>query len=182
MPNTQAAINIKLLVCDVDGTLTDGTIFYGDGGIESKGFSVKDGLGIRLAIDNGLDIVWLTGRSSTAVARRAQELGVVVAQGEGNKDTGLREIAVAHHLLLEEIAYIGDDLNDIPALTLAGLPMAVADSAPQVLDIAAYVTTTAGGRGAVREAIEFILAAQGRLEESATNFVNRLTLGDESGQ
>ena len=182
MANTQAAINTKMLVCDVDGTLTDGTIFYSDGNIESKGFSVKDGLGIRLAIDNGLNIVWLTGRSSAAVARRAQELGVEVAQGASNKDTGLREIAVEHHLLLEEIAYIGDDLNDIPALAIAGLPIAVAGSATQVLDIAAYVTTTEGGKGAVREAIEFILEAQGRLDESANNFVNRLTLGDESGQ
>ncbi len=182
MSDTEAAQNIKMLVCDVDGTLTDGTIYYSDGGVESKAFSVKDGLGIRLAIESGLAIVWLTGRSSAAVARRAQELGVEVTQGASNKDTGLREIAVAHHLLLEEIAYIGDDLNDIPALAIAGLPIAVAGSAAQVLDITAYVTTSEGGKGAVREAIEFILDAQGRLQESATNFVNRLTLGDESGQ
>lgn len=182
MPYTQAAQNIKMLVCDVDGTLTDGSIYYGDGGVESKAFSVKDGLGIRLAIESGLDVVWLTGRNSAAVARRAAELGVEVAQGAGNKDTGLREIAVAHQLLLEEIAYIGDDLNDIPALAIAGLPIAVAGSADPVIALALHVTTAPGGYGAVREAIERILAAQGILKTSEEAFVSRLTMDGESGQ
>ncbi|HEY3379043.1 MAG TPA: HAD hydrolase family protein [Armatimonadota bacterium] len=169
---------IKLLVSDVDGVLTDGTIIYGNGGTELKGFNIKDGLAMKLAGWNDLPVVWLTGRCSEAVARRAAELDVAVFQGAQNKDVGLRALAQERGLALAEIAYIGDDLNDIPALRLAGLPLAVADAAPEVKALAGYVTHAVGGQGAIREVIEYILGAQGRWERAVETYIDRICAGD----
>ena len=168
---------ITLLVCDVDGVLTDGTVIYGDGQQEYKAFNIKDGLAMRLAGWNGLPVVWLTGRSSEAVERRAAELAVQVVQGAADKEAGLRAIAGERGLALSEIAYIGDDLNDLPALRLAGLPIAVADAAPEVRALAAYITRQPGGHGAVREAIELILHGQGRWEAAVENFLAHVKAG-----
>ena len=165
---------IKMLVSDVDGVLTEGTIYYGAADIEMKAFNIKDGLGIRLAGWAGLPVVWLTGRCSDAVRRRAAELQVPVQQGVGDKAAGLRAIAAAHGCTLEEIAYLADDLNDLPALRLAGFPVAVADAVPEVRAIAAYTTQAPGGRGAMREVIEYILRAQGRWEGAVATFLERV--------
>lgn len=173
----QSIQRIKLLVCDVDGVLTNGTIIYSSGQTETKAFNIKDGLAMKLAGWNDLPIVWLTGRCSEAVTRRAAELDVQLFQGEGNKDAGLRAIAHERGLTLDEIAYIGDDLNDLPALRIAGLPVAVADAAPEVIARAAYVTKALGGHGAVRELIERILRDQGRWERAVDTYIDRICTG-----
>jgi len=170
----QLAQQIKVLVCDVDGVLTDGAIIYGNGGSELKAFNSRDGLAIKLAGLSGLPVVWLTGRSSEAVARRGRELDARVWQGVAEKAAGLRRIADDLGITLAEIAYIGDDLNDLPALRLAGLPIAVADAMPEVIDAAAFVTNASGGRGAVREAIELILHCQQRWDAAVETFLAHL--------
>lgn len=166
--------SIKLLVCDVDGVLTDGTVLYGSGGVELKAFNIKDGLAMRLAAWNDLPVIWLTGRTSEAVARRAAELDVQVCQGAANKDAGLRQLARERGVELQDIAYIGDDLNDVPALRLAGLPVTVADAVAEVKQLAAYITQAPGGRGAIREIIEVILRGQHRWDAAVETYIQRI--------
>jgi 3-deoxy-D-manno-octulosonate 8-phosphate phosphatase (KDO 8-P phosphatase) len=172
---------IHALVCDVDGVLTDGSVFYGDNDVELKAFNIKDGLGMRLAGWSGLPVYWLTGRCSPVVERRAAELGVTVRQGVQEKGRGLRALAADAGLALDEIAYIGDDLNDAPALRLAGLPVAVADAVSDIQALAVYVTRAPGGRGAVRELIELLLRGQGRWEAAQAAFFAHLE-GAQNGQ
>ena len=168
---------VKLLVCDVDGVLTDSSIIYGSGNMEMKVFNIKDGLAMKLAGWSNLPIVWLTGRSSDAVTRRAADLDIQVYQGAADKDAGLRLLARDMGLSLREIAYIGDDLNDIPALRLAGLPIAVADAVPEVRELASYITQAPGGHGAIRETIELILRGQNRWEAAIQLYLTRLSGG-----
>lgn len=180
VPQTVVA-GIRMLVCDVDGVLTDGTISYGSNNLEIKSFNIKDGLAMKLAGWNQLPVAWLTGRSSDAVARRAAELDVHLYQGAADKETGLLQLAQEVGLAAGEIAYIGDDLNDLPALRLVGLAIAVADAAPEVIACADHVTSAPGGRGAVREAIELILRGQGRWEAAIETYLARLR-GRQAGQ
>jgi 3-deoxy-D-manno-octulosonate 8-phosphate phosphatase (KDO 8-P phosphatase) len=173
---------IRLFASDVDGVLTDASIIYGDDQLELKAFSARDGLAMRLATWCSFPVAWVTGRTSAAVARRARELGVEVVQGAGDKAADLRALAEAHGIALDEIAFIGDDLNDLPALRVAGLPLAVADAAPEVLALAAHVTSAAGGRGAVREAIELIFRAQDCWDASVESYLARLAEAHGSRQ
>jgi 3-deoxy-D-manno-octulosonate 8-phosphate phosphatase (KDO 8-P phosphatase) len=161
----------KLLACDVDGVLTDGGITYATGNIETKEFSIKDGLGIRLMNICQFPVVWVAKRMSDAVTRRAAELNVVAYQGTANKEAVLRRIAEERGITLEEITYIGDDVDDLPALRVAGVPIAVADAVKVVRDAAVYVTEIPGGYGAVREVIELLLDAQGRLDEAMERYL-----------
>jgi 3-deoxy-D-manno-octulosonate 8-phosphate phosphatase (KDO 8-P phosphatase) len=174
MVATERVAKIKLIVCDVVGVLTDGAVVYGTSNAECKAFNVKDGLGIKLASWNNLPVVLLTARHCEAVARRAAELSVQVVQGVTDKDAGLRNVARERALALDEIAYIGDDLNDLPAMRLAGMPVAVADAVEEVKAAALHVTDTRGGRGAVREVIELILKGQGRWEAAVELYLARL--------
>jgi 3-deoxy-D-manno-octulosonate 8-phosphate phosphatase (KDO 8-P phosphatase) len=152
---------IEVLICDVDGTLTDGSVTFTSDGSELKTFNVHDGLGIALALRNGLDIVFMTGRQSEMVTRRAKELGVkTVLQGIANKRDAIDSLISAKNLSFEAIAYIGDDLNDIPAMQRVGLVFAVQDANEYVCRQATIVLNKCGGRGAVREAIELILDAK----------------------
>lgn len=172
---------IRLLVSDIDGVLTDGTLLYGTDNLESKAFDIKDGLGLRLATWAGFPVAWLSGRRSDAVTRRADELGVRLYEGVANKDAGLRQVATDHGVELTEIAYVGDDLNDLPALALAGLPIAVADAVPEVKAAAAYVTSAPGGHGALREVVELLLRGQGRWGAAKAIYLEHL-LGAKTGQ
>ena len=172
-PEQQVA-GIKLLACDVDGVLTDGTIIYGSGNLELKAFNIKDGIAMKLAWSAKFPVVWITGRRSEAVSRRADELNVHVYQGMGDKNAALRAVADEYGMHPEEIAYVGDDLNDIPAMCIAGFPVAVADAAAEVIDLAAYVTRAPGGRGAIREVIELIFKAQGRWEGAIASYQSHL--------
>jgi 3-deoxy-D-manno-octulosonate 8-phosphate phosphatase (KDO 8-P phosphatase) len=182
MVETAQLAQVKLLVCDVDGVLTDGAVIYGSGTVELKVFSVKDGLATTLAGWSGLPVVWLTGRASEAVARRADELGVHVYQSARDKGAGVRRVADEHAVPLSDIAYLGDDLNDLPALRLVGLPLAVADAAPEVAAIAHFVTSAPGGHGAVREVIEYILRGQHRWDAAVHTYLENLRTVTMPGQ
>lgn len=165
------AKNIKLLVLDVDGVLTDGRIYYGNSGEELKSFSIKDGLGIKMLQHGGVDVAVITGRQSEIVARRTSELNIVdVIQGREDKQTALQELCDKRKIDLHNCAYMGDDLPDLSAIASAGLGLTVADAAGPVLDAADWQSPSCGGDGAVREACEFILDAQGSLESTLANY------------
>jgi 3-deoxy-D-manno-octulosonate 8-phosphate phosphatase (KDO 8-P phosphatase) len=173
---------IKLLAMDVDGVLTDGSMILGSKG-EVKVFDAHDGLGITLALESGLEIAWITGNNSESVAKRAEALGVTnLFLGARYKSVAIGEIARQKGLKLTEIAYIGDDLNDLPALEAVGAAFAVANASAEAKAAADFVTDKSGGHGAVREAIEMILKAQGRWEEGVQLFLARLQREQESGQ
>lgn len=161
------ALSIRLLLLDVDGVLTDGRIYYSEKGDELKAFNIQDGLGIKLLQRQGIAVGIITGRSSCLLARRATELGIDrVIQGREDKRAALDELLVDHPLPLEAVAFMGDDLPDLPVMRSVGLALTVADCASAVVDIAHWQASRRGGEGAVREAAEFILAAQGKLNDA----------------
>lgn len=165
------AKKIRLLLMDVDGTLTNGTVClqgFPDGSVaEMKVFNAHDGAGVKLASIVGLRSGVITGRNSPAVTQRAQEMGVeFVFQGQAQKTSAYEEILRRAGVKDEEVAYLGDDLPDLPLLERVGLAVAVADAAVEVKRAAHYVTRAKGGEGAAREVVELILKAQGRWEES----------------
>lgn len=158
--------HVRMIAMDVDGVLTDGRLHLTAGGDEMKSFHVTDGLGIVLARKAGIAIVFITGRSSPAVARRARELGVEeLHQDVTDKAQILEEAMRRHGVEKRECAYIGDDVNDLPAFSVAGLRVAVANAHPYVRKAADFVTETAGGQGAVREVIDHILRKKGVLDK-----------------
>lgn len=165
MPSAQdLAKSIRLLLLDVDGVLTNGTITYDSAGNELKTFHIHDGLGIKLLQRNGVSVGIITGRNSPMVSRRANELGItLIIQGREDKGAALLDVQQETGLPLASIAYMGDDLPDIAAIRLAGLGIAPANATAYVQQHADWVTHRAGGNGAVREAAEFILDAQGLL-------------------
>lgn len=164
--------NIKLFIADVDGVLTDGGIVFDNQGIEIKRFHSRDGFGIKLWRRAGLHFGIITARDSQIVKIRAAELGIdVLRQGFENKLPVAREVFAELQLTPEQVAYIGDDLPDLAVMRRVGLPIAVADAVPEVRTGAAYVTHLRGGEGAVREAIELILKAQGRWEAIVANCI-----------
>lgn len=163
---------IRLLAMDVDGVLTDGTLYLSASGDEAKAFHVRDGMGIALALSAGLEVAFVTGRASDLVHRRAAELGVRhVLEGIRDKRAALIELAGRLGLEPAETAFVGDDLNDLPALSWCGLPVAVADAPRQVRAAAAWTTEAPGGRGALREVAERILEAQGKLDEAIERYL-----------
>jgi 3-deoxy-D-manno-octulosonate 8-phosphate phosphatase (KDO 8-P phosphatase) len=169
---TARAKKIRVLITDVDGTLTDGHVWLlsrRDGtASEIKGFSAYDGAGLKMAHSAGIRTGFITGRESTAVAQRARECEVeFVYQGRATKIGALEEILAATGAVPAEVAYVGDDLPDLPVLQRVGFAVAVANAAPEAKEAAHYVTSRAGGEGAVREVIELILKAQGKWAEAA---------------
>lgn len=162
---------IKMFAMDVDGTLTDGAITIHDGE-QIKTFSVYDGMGIKLAMTCGIHVAWITLNPSVTVAERAKSLGVEdVYQNVRVKSEALRELADARGISLDEIAYIGDDLNDLPAFSVAGFKFAPANAVEEVKQRADIVTSKPGGSGAVREAVEMILKARGLWDDVVAGFV-----------
>lgn len=160
------AANIKLAVFDVDGVLTDGRLILGESGNEYKSFHVRDGHGLVMLLGTGCKIAVITARSSNIVAERMASLGIeYVYQGE--KDKGVRLLKLIDELGLEhhQVAYVGDDVIDLPAMIKVGLPIAVADAHPEVKNNAAWVTENRGGQGAVREICELIMRAQGTFDD-----------------
>ena len=151
---------IKMFIMDVDGTLTDGKIYIGPHGEVFKAFNTRDGLGIKLLSGKGVIPVVITGRHSEIVMARARELGIEeVYQGVEDKLTIYQKLVDKYKVSDEEVAFIGDDLNDLPLLNKVGLSFAVADAVWPVREKVDYVTKQRGGEGAVREAIEVILQA-----------------------
>jgi 3-deoxy-D-manno-octulosonate 8-phosphate phosphatase (KDO 8-P phosphatase) len=169
------ARKIKLFLMDVDGTLTDGGVCListtggsGDATVsEMKVFNAQDGQGLSLAHTMGIQTGFITGRSSPAVAKRAQELKVsFVYLGQAKKTQAFEECLQKAGVTEEEVAYLGDDLPDMPLASRAGLGVCVADGAPELKAICHFTTRKPGGRGAAREVVELILKAQGRWEEA----------------
>lgn len=165
-PNIRAKLEpIRLLILDVDGVLTDGTLFYTGDGEVFKNFNARDGLGIRLLVDNGFEVGIITGRSSDAVAVRCADLGVKrerIFLDSKDKDADLDAMLASLKLADHEFAAMGDDLPDLPMLGRAGFAFCPGDAAPEVAAVCDLVTGKAGGRGAVREAAEILLKAQGK--------------------
>ncbi|WP_433973988.1 KdsC family phosphatase [Tunturiibacter lichenicola] len=171
------ARKIKLFLMDVDGTLTDGgvclissTVVGGDGHSsvsEMKVFNAQDGQGLSLAHTMGIQTGFITGRSSPAVAKRAEELKVTfVCLGQAKKMQAYEDCMRKAGVTEDEVAYMGDDLPDIPLARRAGLSVCVADGVPELKAVCHYITQRVGGRGTAREVIELILKAQGRWEEA----------------
>ncbi|MEP6637354.1 MAG: HAD hydrolase family protein [Acidobacteriota bacterium] len=156
------ASRIKLLLMDCDGVLTDGRIWIFDKSDEQKGFHAHDGLGLELWHRAGLKSGIISGRRSSAVERRARELHMeFVRQGVENKIQAFEELLRLAGVAESEVAFIGDDLNDIPVLLRAELAVAVSDASEETRAVAHFVTQSAGGFGAVREVVEMILKVQG---------------------
>lgn len=169
---TASLQKIKLLALDVDGVLTDGTIYISPAGEVFKGFNAKDGMGISCALRNNLQIAVITGRQSPIVERRCEELGIkLFMQGVKDKRLALQKMAQELGLTREEIAYMGDDLNDIPAFKASGLNFVPTDGSIEVLAVADIITKAKGGCGAVREAITMILAAQDNWEQIVNSYL-----------
>jgi 3-deoxy-D-manno-octulosonate 8-phosphate phosphatase (KDO 8-P phosphatase) len=149
---------VRLLVTDVDGVLTDGTLYYGERGEVMKAFHVRDGLAVKLLARAGVEVAVISGRSSEPLARRMAELGVkMLLTGRDDKARALAEVLALAGVPGEDAAYVGDDVIDLPALRRAGLAISVADAHPLVRAEADWVTEAAGGRGALREIADAIL-------------------------
>lgn len=154
---------IRLLLLDVDGVLTDGRIVYDSNGCESKAFDVKDGHGLKLVQRAGIQVGIITGRQSEVVARRAAELGIeIVYQGAKDKSLPFNDILKNLSLTPEEVAYVGDDIVDLPVMRKVGFAATVADAVDDVKAFADMVAKRSGGRGAVREICDFLLRESGR--------------------
>ncbi len=167
----EKAKKIKLLICDIDGVFSDGSIYLGNEGEELKAFNTKDGYGIKALMQRGVEVAVITGRQSAIVEKRMTSLGVkYIYQGMETKAVGLAELTKDLGLTLQEIAFIGDDYPDIPAMQQVGLAVAVADAHPFVKQIAHYVTSTRGGKGAVRELTDLLIASQFGISALTENF------------
>jgi 3-deoxy-D-manno-octulosonate 8-phosphate phosphatase (KDO 8-P phosphatase) len=164
--NREKLQNIKLLLLDVDGVLTDGKIVYTDSGEQIKAFDVKDGHGLKLLMRSGAEVVLITGRESKVVLHRARDLGIQeVYQKITNKIEIYEKILKEKNLEDIQVGFVGDDLIDIPVLRRVGFSAAVEDAIPEVKEIVDYVTSKKGGEGAVREVCELLLKSQNKWEE-----------------
>jgi 3-deoxy-D-manno-octulosonate 8-phosphate phosphatase (KDO 8-P phosphatase) len=155
------ARRVRLLCVDVDGVLTDAGMYYGANGEVLKKFNTRDGMGLARVREAGMAVALISGEDSAIVHARAAKLKIDdVFSGVSNKRATIDDLCARKNLQLEEVAFIGDDLNDLPALECVGLACAVADAAEPVLAVAHYVTRRRGGDGAVREVCEFLIAAK----------------------
>jgi 3-deoxy-D-manno-octulosonate 8-phosphate phosphatase (KDO 8-P phosphatase) len=166
------AARIKVLLMDCDGVLTDGGLMLLENGDEQKTFNVRDGHGIVLLHRAGLKTGIITGRTSTATERRARDLGIsYLCQNSLDKIKGFEELLAAEGIPESEVAFVGDDVTDIPLMQRVELAVAVADAAEETIAAAHYVTVATGGHGAVREVAELILKAQGRWAELMARYL-----------
>lgn len=155
--------NIKMLVMDVDGTMTDGTVYYSKNGEELKRFSIRDGMGINLLIKGNIIPAIITSENSEIVTARAKKLGInYVVLGSRNKTQSLKELSESANIPLSDIAFIGDDINDLNVMKICGLSACPKDSVLAVKEIADFNCSYNGGKGAIRELIEMILLSQNK--------------------
>ncbi len=167
----EKAALIRLVIFDVDGVLTDGSLYVGNDGEELKAFYVRDGLGMKLLQATGVVIGIITAKTSRIVARRMEELDVrYVFQGQHDKLIAFKALCDELHLEPEQVAYVGDDIIDVPVMLEVGLAIAVGDADALVVDRAHWQTKSVGGRGAAREVCELIMQAQGSLSEQLSRF------------
>lgn len=174
MPVTYSSADpsaVRLLVLDVDGVMTDGRIWCDEAGNQIRGFCVQDGTAIRLWQRAGHIVAVVTAKNSSAVARRVKELDIRhYACGDENKLTGYLRVVREAGCEAREVCYVGDDVLDLPPMRQCGYPIAVANAVSEVRAIAAYTTVHRGGDGAVREAVEYVLRAQGRWDEAIRSY------------
>ena len=162
----EKAKKLKLLILDVDGVLTDGKLFFDNEGNEYKSFHARDGHGIKLLRQTGVEVAVISGRKSNSVALRMKNLGIMhVYQGYENKQAAFNEIIKNTGITSEQVAHVGDDLLDLPIMIRVGLAIAVCDANFAVKERADWCTTLPGGQGAVREVCDFIMQAQGHFDE-----------------
>lgn len=167
----EKAARVRLFLTDVDGVLTDGGIILDAAGVETKRFHVRDGHGIKMLQRSGVAVGIVTGRTSEVVAIRARELGIgIVRQGVYDKTSAWREILSETGIPAEDTAYVGDDIVDLPLLREVGFSAAPSDAEPYVLEAVDYVSARAGGNGAVREIVEFLLRANGSWNAVAAKY------------
>lgn len=155
------ANKVKLVVFDVDGVMTDGTLTFDENGVEYKSYNVKDGLGVIMLSRSGIIPAIITARNNGTVVHRARVLGITeLYQGQKNKIVALDELIEKYKLSYEEVAYMGDDLPDLCILEKVGLPCCPADAVEEVLAVSKFISTKGGGKGAVRELTNFILKSK----------------------
>jgi len=172
VPARAIAAEVRMLALDVDGVMTDGRLWYGAEGEVLKAFHVRDGLGIRLLMHEGVDVAIISARRAPALDRRIRDLGIAhVFVGRDDKESALDEILETLRVPATQIAYVGDDILDLPVMRRIGLPIAVADAHPLVREEAAWVTSLPGGTGAVREVADALLHARGRLREASESLL-----------
>lgn len=166
------AKKIKVLIFDVDGVLTDGSLIVDDNGIEYKAFFSKDGLGIKLLKETGIEVAVITARTSNVVIHRMKNLGIThIYQGQLDKLPAFDSILEKLNLTAEQAAYVGDDVIDLPVILKAGLAVTVDDAHPLVKQYAHWQTPNRGGRGAARDVCELIMQAQGTLESRLDKYL-----------
>ena len=171
--------NIKLLVLDVDGVMTNGGLTIGDDGQEYKTFHAHDGLGMKLLKASGVEMAIITGRTSNVVKKRAESTGVAhFYQGAEDKLAAFNDLVSKSGLQANQCAFMGDDVVDLPPMLKCGLALAVPDSPTLVLNYAHYVTTKAGGHGAVREVCELIMQAQGTFDAQMAQFLTQASISN----
>jgi 3-deoxy-D-manno-octulosonate 8-phosphate phosphatase (KDO 8-P phosphatase) len=172
--NDSSIANVKLLLMDVDGVLTKGDIIYGSGKMEIKVFNIQDGMGITLAKAAGLQVGVITGRTCEAVQRRCSELGFdIILQNCPDKMEGYQAIKQKFGYADDEIAYIGDDIQDLPVLQRVGIPLCVGNGVDEVKKFCVFIATQHGGEGAVREIIEWILNRQNSKKDAVKNVLKQ---------
>ncbi len=168
----EKAARIRLLALDVDGVLTDGRLYFAEDGQELKTFDTQDGHGIKMLQHAGIEVAIITGRTTQLVQRRAGNLGIRhLLQGREDKLVALRELIAELGVALDEVAYVGDDWPDLPAILAAGFGVAVANAHSELRARADHVTTLAGGRGAVREVCDLLLNAQDRYQDALAPYL-----------
>ena len=168
----EKAAQIKLVIFDVDGVLTDGSLFLGDDGLEYKAFNSHDGHGMKMLQQSGVDIAIITGRTSKVVEIRMASLGINhVYQGQLDKNVAYNDILEKLSVSSDEIAYVGDDVVDLPVMTKVGLAIAVENAHSMVKQHAHWTTPRAGGRGAARDVCELLMEAQGKLHDKLQSYL-----------
>ncbi|HEX9754169.1 MAG TPA: HAD hydrolase family protein [Gemmatimonadales bacterium] len=173
---SDAVRGIRLFALDVDGVLTDNAIFLGLVGgarVEFKRFDIQDGLGLRLLGGCGIEVALVSARPSEATTLRATELKIdeLIQVADGRKAAAMQEMLDRKEIAWAQVAFLGDDLADVPVMRRVGLPLAVANAVPEVKALAAHVTSAPGGRGAVREAVEYLLRGRGQYEEAVERYL-----------
>jgi 3-deoxy-D-manno-octulosonate 8-phosphate phosphatase (KDO 8-P phosphatase) len=166
------AEKIRLLICDVDGVLTDGSLFFGDDGQEYKAFNSLDGHGIKMLQESGIQIAIITGRTSNVVLHRMKNLSITtIYQGQSDKLIAFQQLLDDFNFNADEVAYMGDDVIDLPVMIRVGLAVAVANAHELVKQHADMTTDNRGGHGAVREFCEFIIKAQGNYDSLMSRYL-----------
>ncbi len=169
----ERARQIELVIFDVDGVMTDGSLFFGDDGQEYKAFNSFDGHGMRMLLEGGLQAAIITGRKSNVVKHRMQDLGVtLIYQGYRDKRPAFATLLQEVGLKAEQVAYVGDDVVDLPIMTKVGFAIAVQNAHPYVKQHAHWITDRPGGRGAVRDVCELMLEARGELADKLASYLD----------